>query len=279
MKNILFTLRVSFIFLILLLLVSACGPSEEELRATETKVAAEVYSTQTAAAPTPTNTNTPGPTFTPTLKPSEKKTATAQSEAATAIVRATSQAKPMADLVQGLYDDGFLQSTQGEYIRLNDYEESFAQINWVTPRFTDITLSNFVLHSNIAWETARKGANIRQSGCGFWFGVDEDIENFHQVMLALDGNVRLHRCLNDCNFLTSLADSYFGKIDYMEGEVEVILIVEGGTIQYFVDGEQIFIRRDQKKLTGYLAYAISSGTNADFGTRCIFTNTEIWSLE
>ena len=63
------------------------------------------------------------------------------------------------------------------------------------------------------------------------------------------------------------------------GLAEVILIVEGGTIQYFVDGEQIFIRRDQKKLTGYLAYAISSGTNADFGTRCIFTDTEIWSLE
>lgn len=272
MKNIRASKRLIPIVVILLLLAS-CAPSEDELRATDTKIAEEVFASQTAAAPkitntftpSPTNTVTPGPSPTNTLKPSQLK--------------ATTQAQSMADLVQDLYDDAFLQSTEGEYIGLNDFEESFAQIDWVTPRFTDITLNNFVLRSNIAWETAKKGANIRFSGCGFWFGVDEDIENFHEVMLALDGNVRLSRCLNDCSYMSSLASSYFGKIDYMEGEAEVILIVEGGTIQYFVDGEQIFIRRDQKKLTGYLAYAISSGTNADFGTRCIFTDTEIWSLD
>jgi len=272
--------KIIFILMgVILLLLASCGPSEEELRATDTKIAEEVFATQTAAAPTSTNTNTPGPTFTPSLKPSEKKAATAQSGTATAIVRATAQAQPMADLIQQLYEDNYLGSTQGEYIRLNDFEESFAQINYVTPRFVDITLDSFVLRSNIAWETAQKGANIRWSGCGFWFGVDEEVENFHQVMLALDGNVRLGRCLNGCRSLTLLASSYFGKIDYMEGNADVILIVEGGTIQYFVNDEQIFIRRDQKKLTGYLAYAISSGTNADFGTRCIFTDTEIWSLE
>jgi hypothetical protein len=272
--------RIIFILMgVILLLLASCGPSEEELRATDTKIAEEVFATQTAAASTATNTNTPGPTFTPSLKPSEKKAATAQSGTATAIVRATSQAQPMADLVHQLYEDNYIGSTQGKYIRLNDYEESFAQINWVTPRFTDITLSNFVLRSNIAWKTAKEGANIRYSGCGFWFGVDQDVENFHEVMLALDGNVRFNRCLNDCSYMSPLASSFFGKIDYMEGNADVILIVEGGTIQYFVDGEQIFIRRDQKKLTGYLAYAISSGTNADFGTRCIFTDTEIWSLD
>jgi hypothetical protein len=264
---------------VILILLASCGPSDDDLRATDTKIAEDVFASQTAAAPSPTITNTPGPSLTNTLKPSDKKTATAQSGAETAIVRATENAQSMADLVQELYDDDYLQSTQGEYIRLNDFEESFAQINWVTPRFTDITLTNFVLRSNIAWETAREGANIRYSGCGFWFGVDEKGENFHEAMLALDGNVRFNRCLNDCSYMQSVASSYFGKIDYMEGEVEVILIVEGGTIQYFVDGEQIFIRRDQKKLAGYLAYAISSGTNADFGTRCIFTDTEIWSLD
>jgi hypothetical protein len=265
--------------LIVFFLLASCGPSEEELRATDTKIAEDVFATQTAAAPTATITNTPGPSLTSTLRPSEKKTATAESGAATAVVRATENAQSMADLIQQLYEDGYLQSTQGEYVRLNDFEESFAQINYVTPRFTDVTLSNFVLRSKIAWETAKEGANIRFSGCGFWFGVDKDVENFHEVMLALDGNVRLNRCLNNCTALTSLASSYFGKIDYMKGEANVILIVEGGTIQYFVDGDQIFIRRDQKKLTGYLAYAISSGTNAGFGTRCIFTDTEIWSLD
>jgi hypothetical protein len=271
-KNILLLMGV------ILLLLASCGPSDEDLRATETKIAEEVFASQTAAAPTSTNTNTPGPTFTPSLKASEKKTATAQSGAATAIIQATEDAKSMADLVQSLYDDGYVQSTQGEYMRLNDFEESFAQIDWVNSYFNDIYLSDFVLRSNIAWKTAKEGANIRFSGCGFWFGIDDNVDNFHEVMLALDGNVRLTRCLNDCPFLESLASSYFGKIDYMEGNAEVILIVEGGTIQYFVDGDQIFIRRNQKKLKGDLGFAISSGTNAGFGTRCTFTNTEIWDL-
>lgn len=264
--------KVIFVILFVILLASACKPSEEELRATDTKIAAEVYASQTAAAPKTTNTYTPSPTSTDTPTPTPNRTATVAH-------RATSQAQSMADLVQDLFDDGYIQSTRGQYFQLTDFNQSFAQINWVTPFFVDVTLNDFVLRSNIAWQTAKEGANIRYSGCGFWFGVDEDVENFHEVMLALDGNVRFNRCLNDCSYMKPLASSYFGKIDYMEGDADVILIVEGSTIQYFVDGEQIFIRRDQKKLTGYLAYAISSGTNADFGTRCTYTDTEIWSLE
>ena len=135
--------KVIFAILIVVLLVTACGPTEEEFKATDTKIAEEVFATQTAAAPTATNTNTPGPTFTPSLKPSEKRTATAQSGAATAVVRATEDAQSMADLVQELYDDSYLQSTQGEYMRLNDFEDSFAQINWVSFRNTGISLKDY----------------------------------------------------------------------------------------------------------------------------------------
>jgi hypothetical protein len=266
--------RIYLIFLFILLFLSSCGPSVEEMEATETKIAAEVYGTQTAAASKTTNTPLPSPTSTATNTPTPT-----QNKTATAVAQATTQAQSMANLIQELYSDGYLQSTQGEYFPIFDFEESFAQINWINTYFTDTYLSDFVLRSNIAWKTAKEGANIRYSGCGFWFGIDEKSENFHEVMLALDGNVRLNRCLNDCSYMEPLASSYFGKIDYMEGEVEVILINEGGTIQYFVNGEKIFSRPNQKKLTGDLGYAISSGTNAGFGTRCSFTNTEIWSLE
>jgi hypothetical protein len=142
-----------------------------------------------------------------------------------------------------------------------------------------LDLSNFILRSSISWATAKEGANLKYSGCGFYFGRDELGENFHVARLALSGNVILSRCLNDCNYLSLLASSYFGKIDYMKGQADIILIVENDTIQFFVNGERIFIRRDQKKLTGDIAYAIGSGTNAGFGTRCKFTDTQIWSLE
>lgn len=47
-------------------LLSACGPSQAELDATATQVAADIFATQTAQAPTATATFTPSPTFTAT---------------------------------------------------------------------------------------------------------------------------------------------------------------------------------------------------------------------
>ena len=257
------------IILIVSFLLSGCGPSAEEIAAAETKIAADTFATQTAAAPTAT----PTPTVTKTPTPTLNKTATAA-------FRATSTAQPMADLIQQLYDDGYILSTQGEYSQLGVFQEDFAQINWVRPFPTRIRgLKNFVLRSDITWKTAKEGANIRLSGCGFWFGVDKEIENFHEILVALNGYVNFSRCLNNCSYLESLARSYFGKIDYMIGSAELILVVEGSTIQAFINREPVFVRYDQKKLTGDLYYAISSGTNADFGTRCTFRDTMIWSLE
>ena len=62
---------------VILLFLSACGPSEEQIAATKTQIALEIFQTQTAAAtptftPSPTFTNTPippTPTFTNTPTP------------------------------------------------------------------------------------------------------------------------------------------------------------------------------------------------------------------
>jgi hypothetical protein len=263
--------QISLIFLFGTLLLNGCGPSAEEIAAAETKIAADIFATQTAAVPTATN--TPLPTPTNTRKPTPNRTATAA-------IRATTTAKPMADLVQQLSDVGYLQSTSGEYLQIDDFQESFAMIDWVQSYLTDIEeLNNFIIRSYIAWETAKRGANIDLSGCGFWFGVDKDLENFHEVIIALDGHVNFSRCLNNCLYIETIAKKYFGKIDYMQGEAELIIIVEGGTIRALINGEHILVLHNQKKLKGDLHYAISSGTNAGFGTRCTFTDTEIWSLE
>lgn len=255
-----------------ILLLSSCGPTEEDLRATDTKIAEEVFSTQTALAPKTTNTYTPNPTSTFTPSPTPNREATVAS-------MSTQEAQSMADLVQQLYDDGYIHTTIGTYSSLTILQKSLARINWVRFYDTKKYLENFVLRSDISWKTAKEGANIKYSGCGFVFGNDGDFENYHIIRLTLNGKITFSRCLNDCSYLSTLASSYFGKIDYMQGNAELILIVEEGTIQAFVDGERAFVRYDQKKLKGYLAYAVGSGTNAGFGTSCTFRNTEIWSLE
>lgn len=53
---------------VILLLLSACGPTEEQMAATKTQISLEIFQTQTAAA-TPTFTPSPTATFTYTPSP------------------------------------------------------------------------------------------------------------------------------------------------------------------------------------------------------------------
>jgi len=57
------------ILLLISIILGACKPSQAELEAQATKIAADVYSTQTAQAPTATKTLIPSPTNTPTITP------------------------------------------------------------------------------------------------------------------------------------------------------------------------------------------------------------------
>jgi hypothetical protein len=262
-------LLLSFSILSILIL-GACGLSPEEQAELETQVAMEITQTHRAMStdtpiPTATFTATPIPTSTPNMT-------------ATVKVLETAQAQPMADLIQNLYSEGNLSRIDGVYYNLPDYEATLAKLNWMEPISTGLFLNDFVLRGNLAWETAKKGANITGSGCGFTFGIDEDFKNYHITIFALDGNVRLFRCLNCGGRLNRISSGYFGKIDYMEGDVDFILIMDGKRIQFFVNGEHSFDLPNQKDFDGYLAYTISSGSNYDFGTRCSWTNMELWEI-
>jgi hypothetical protein len=67
-------MKNSLILLVLTMLLAACGPSQEEIDATGTQIAANIFATQTAVAPT--HTPTPTPTNTPTLTPTPTDTPT-----------------------------------------------------------------------------------------------------------------------------------------------------------------------------------------------------------
>ncbi len=72
--------KVSFLmtFLLMNAILAACSPSQAELDAQATKIAADIFATQTAEAPTTTPTSTPTPTLTitPTQTPTPLPTST-----------------------------------------------------------------------------------------------------------------------------------------------------------------------------------------------------------
>jgi hypothetical protein len=262
---------VCLIIVVIFSLLSGCGTSEAKLAATKTKIAADIVATQAAAAPTLTFLAVP--TATQTLKPNQKVTLTS-------VGRATSAAQPMMDLVQQLFNDGYLQSTRGEFIGLGDYEKYLAQLDEVkyfTVGSLTRDLQDFVLRSDIAWKIASENAHMDYSGCGFWFGGNAFHKSFHRVIMTLDGNITLSRCL-DCDYLETVVRAYYGELDYMQGEAEMILIVEGDTIQVFLNGKRVIIVDDQKSSRGIFGYIVGSGINTSYGTFCSFTNFEIWDL-
>jgi hypothetical protein len=131
--------------------------------------------------------------------------------------------------------------------------------------------------ANVAWETAAEGANIKNSGCGFYFGYHGDPAKYHILLFSLDGNVKLFRMWSK-SYIEAIGSGFYRNIDYMGGNVELMLILQDKKIQGFVNGRQIFERPNQKAAEGQVGFGISSGINTGFGTRCTFTNVAVWEL-
>lgn len=259
------------IAIFILLVLSGCGISPEEVEATVTQAAIEVAETRAAmSTETPIPSATPLPTDTPT--PTPNITATLEAIG-------TDLASYMKADLEELHDDGYLNTTDGEYFLLRDFTESWAQINWVNAYPTGYETADFVLRGEVSWEMASTSGNFKNTGCGFYWGLDENAKNYYVAVLALDGTARVFIAKEPSQYLGTAGSGYYGRIDPMKGSAEIMIIVEEGTIQFFVNGERAMKRENQYELEGFLAYAISSGTNAGFGTRCEFTDFELWTID
>lgn len=177
--------------------------------------------------------------------------------------------------VQWLYSNDLISTTNGTYSYLGDFDESVAQIGYLTWWNTGYTPSNFVVRTNVNWDTASRTSNWFETGCGFVFRA-EDNENFYFVFLALDGNVYLRAYVN--NVFRDIGKGYYGRVDYPVGSADFILAVDGNKISFLVNDQVVLTKTDSNMSFGDLALTVFSGTNKDYGTRCQMNNIELWEL-
>jgi len=206
--------------------------------------------------------------------------ATAEAESMLALTAevmqaATAEAQEMYSVVEKLYADGLLQKTSGTYIKVEDFSETWAQLNWYQWWKTGLSPADFVIRAHTEWESASKTANWFASGCGFVFRETNE-DNHYMIYLALDGNVYMKGYI-DGKF-RELGREYAGGINHLKGGADVMLVVEGSRFIYFVNGEKVFDREHTELREGNLALTLVSGTNKDFGTRCSITDIEVWDL-
>lgn len=184
-------------------------------------------------------------------------------------------AENFTEEVENYYANGYLSSTEGKALAITDYVMERALINWYSWRSAGINLDNFIIRTDLRWNTASETSNWWNTGCGFIFRL-QDNNNYYGMFLNLDGFVEIWREVNDR--AARLAYKNYGNLDIPEGNAKLTMIVDGESIIVFVNGKLVASVHDTRYDEGAFNFAVSSGTNKDFGTRCEFDNVFIWEI-
>lgn len=180
-------------------------------------------------------------------------------------------------VAEKLSEAGILTSSTGKRKRLQNFSQEWAQINWYTYYRTRNSPSDFIIRADASWESASDKANWWNSGCGFVFR-EEDVDNHYLAYLDLNGFATLDRVRNGS--MANLGRSNISyPIEKPADSANLMLVVEGSSIHFFVDGFLMLTRQDLSFSEGNLALTLLSGTNKDYGTRCEMTNIELWELK
>jgi hypothetical protein len=202
--------------------------------------------------------------------------ATAQAqEQKRANATATQQAAGMARLAEEYAGKGWLSSGEGLFRRVDDYTGDEPNIGKVLVRGTGYAPREFVMRAHVQYENAEKAANYALSSCGFivW-RVDE--ANYYQVYLGMDGYVYSNAVVR--NRFYSLGKGFYGFPSLSSGEYDVTLIVSETHMRVLYNDKLVktFLNIGGSQMDGKLYFAITSGVEKDFGTRCTFSNAELW---
>jgi hypothetical protein len=204
---------------------------------------------------------------------------TLAAETQQAEMAATEEVSRIYNIVQELYDLGYITRTEGTFQQLPPFEGELAQIGYFqTIPIPDTDVKDFVIVMDVSWEVSDKYNDWQYSGCGIAFRVSEDWDEYYNFILTLDGRVNFAQLLKGWNSI-QISKSNWGDIEPMKGSETLIITAQGKTFQLFnSDLELIDVRYGEKLVEGTLAYQYSSGSNKDFGTRCTFTDTDVWHL-
>jgi len=251
--------------LTLCVVLSACGASAPEATSTPANTA--------TATPTVAPTFTPTATFTPTKTP--RPTITPN-------LAATQQYEDFFAVVQKIYDAGQISTTEGKYVTLDDYQDSYANKLSYTWYQTGLKAKNFIVQADFMWSSAVKTTNL--SGCSFLFRIQPN-EDHYLIVLDAFGGVKLASSTDRGTYsMGSPSNGDTKKLDFGTEPFHATftLVVNDLKTYVYVNDEY----HGEYKLLDYritdsgdLASAVLSATDTGYGTRCTMTNMQAWVIE
>ncbi len=163
----------------------------------------------------------------------------------------------------------------GTYSASADLETALAQMGFYQNHSLGIAAQDFLIQSDISWESAYERPNNMDSGCGFTFRAKDNL-NFLQVFVALDGNIYLNGFRNGAK--VPLATYSYSQWS-LKGSGTLTLAASGSKISVLYNQSLLGTITDATWLgTGDLGLTVFSGTNYDYGIRCNFKNNQLYQF-
>lgn len=247
---------VSHLVLIVLVAINlqSCGSIQQMIYGTPTPT---FTNTPTFTA---TSTVTPSPTFTPTPTLTPNFIATQKAGEFSEIV---------SDLSQKFSEAAFLNTVYGEYHSMDDSTLELAKKGYIKWMTSPVKVKNFLLRTHLKMSTANKRSN--ETGCGFVFQASATFNRL--IIIQQDGY--LTYSLYGRNVFTNYSKNLDNPV-----ELDVILIANGRQIQMYINGKKDWILDILSEVSkGNIGYAVQSGSNVDYGSQCVFTNTDLWEIK
>lgn len=226
-------------------------------------------------APVPTETATPLP---PTTTDTPKPTSTPMPTRTLNIALTQSYEDLIAD-AQKFKDEGIIASTNGMYRELDDYENTFAQIGWLTYDYFDFTARHFLYKAHVRWSTAQDTNDT--SGCGIVFAVNPKKNSDEYYGVVLDKSRVFFSYARGGYYYDLGKTRGTGRLNFGNpAEADLTLLVYNYKAYVYVNDEFIgeYTLRKDMELRGKFGYGVISGTNRDYGTRCEITKSRMWML-
>ncbi len=259
MKNFMF-LIVSAIFL------ASCLVSNPGKPGSTINPTVSTATLQPSETTIPTNTIIPSPTNTPA--PTKTKVPTS-SPTPVLFTVVGEQIKTYKSEELALVFNEFSKSST---LVLDNYSYNAARTRTLFKSPTDLQLEEFLVISKVKWSHSPGRIANAAASCGFTFR-ENNVDNSYFAVISADGNTRF----------INADDKYWRGLDHKmilsqefiptTDEVEMIIAVLPERFVLAIDGEIILDNPMEWKSTGYFGYALISGTNRDYGTRCTFTDT------
>lgn len=177
------------------------------------------------------------------------------------------------DMLTKLRKDGVLSSTDGTSTYWGDYTDEWAQIGW----YQWITFEHaerFVFSANVSWDSASQTPNNFESGCGLMFNIGNGNSNHMMAAIRMDGMIDFSGIRNN-NYL-SYGTYRYGK-NSIKGSADYVVVVDRDRATVYVNGERIVRKADLPVMGDGIGLCTLSGTNKDFGTRCIWKDIFVYT--